>query len=198
MNPVQCFSELTHDDVTKHDHSDHASSLCRGCSLWKKGSFHEVLFSHLVAKRRTKRELLGCGYLHSLIHVSVTYYTISIYIFFPAQRDNCVSSFRSHYVLIVIIYMLPGGCAIIKMLFESFKRLQLSQAQNLVYIQLLARKSLTAQQFISNGPKKPMHSQKQKCEEKCQPLWYKYWVAFKIWLNNAPGISITVGLWSHL
>lgn len=34
--------------------------------------------------------------------------------FFPAQRDNCVSSFRSHYVLIVIIYMLPGGCAIIK------------------------------------------------------------------------------------
>lgn len=118
--------------------------------------------------------------------------------FSPAQRDNCVSSFRSHYVLIVIIYMLPGGCAIIKMLFESFKRLQLSQAQNLVYIQLLARKSLTAQQFISNGPKKPMHSQKQKCEEKCQPLWYKYWVAFKIWLNNAPGISITVGLWSHL
>lgn len=97
-----------------------------------------------------------------------------LHFFFPAQRDNCVSSFRSHYVLIVIIYMLPGGCAIIKMQFESFKRLQLSQAQNLVYIQLLARKSLTAQQFISNGPKKPMHSQKQKCEEKCQPLWYKY------------------------
>lgn len=81
-----------------------------------------------------------------------------------------MSSFRSHYVLKVIIYILPGGCALIKMQFEFFKRLQLSQAQNLVYIQLLAQKSLTAQQFIGNGPKNPMHLQKQKMQEKMSAI----------------------------
>lgn len=80
---------------------------------------------------------------------------------FVAQWDNYVSRLRLCYVLIAIIDILPGWYAVIKMQFEYFKGLQLSQAQNLVYIQLLAQKSLTAQQFISNGPKKPMNLQKQ-------------------------------------
>lgn len=86
--------------------------------------------------------------------------------------DYCLASSGSHYLFIVFIHVLPCGCTIIKMQFEFCKRLQLSQAQHLVYIQLLAQKSLTAQQFISNGPKKPVHLQKQKLQQKCQ--WYEY------------------------
>lgn len=67
------------------------------------------------------------------------------------------------------LYVLLSGCTMIEMPFPPKKRLQLSQAQNLGYIQLLAQKE-SAQQFITNILEKPIHLQKQKHEGKCQPI----------------------------
>ena len=55
--------------------------------------------------------------------------------------------------------------------FEFFKRLQLSQAQTFgIHPAPGTKKSLTAQQFISKGPQRPMHIQRPEHEEKMSAI----------------------------
>lgn len=126
--------------------------------------------SHLAAKPWTKRALFKCCYLQS--HVFTAQLRFKIF----QHNGICASSF---------IFCSAGVLWLKCYLCFFSKRLQLSEAQNLGYIQLLAQKE-SAQQFITNIPEKPIHLQKQKHEGKCQPIIlcilnsYSY-KTFEIW-----------------